>query len=118
MENIKLGDLNLLSEKSRSIIEFLAKKRNINNYKRKSSNELLHAIKEHKNKNNKQQEIKSKNKKRIGIIREELNELSYKFSKTELKEIKRKLYEIENKKKLIRIKKTNKYLDELDKKNS
>ena len=118
MEDIRLGDLNLSSEESRSIIEFLVKKRNINNYKRKSSNELLRDIKEHKSKNNKQQEIKSKNKKRIGIIREELKELSYKFSKGELNEIKRKLYEIENKKKLIRIKKTNKYLDELDKKNS
>ena len=53
MEDIRLGDLNLSSEESRSIIEFLAKKRNINNYKRKPSNELLHAIKEHKSKNNK-----------------------------------------------------------------
>ena len=75
MEDIRLGDLNLSSEESRSIIEFLAKKRNINNYKRKPSNELLHAIKEHKSKNNKKKEIKSKNKKRIGIIREELKEL-------------------------------------------
>ena len=77
--------MNLSSEESRSITEFLVKKRNINNYKRKSSNELLCAIKEHKSKNNKQQEIKSKNKKRIGIIREELKELSYKFSNSELK---------------------------------
>ena len=35
MEDIRLGDLNLSSEESRSIIEFLVKKRNINNYKRK-----------------------------------------------------------------------------------
>ena len=101
MEDIRLGDLNLSPEESRSIIEFLMKKRNINNYKRKSNNELLRAIKEHKSKNNKQQETKSKNKKRIGIIREELKELNYKFSKSELKEIKRKLYEIENKKNLL-----------------
>ena len=116
MEDIRLGDLNLSSEESKSIIEFLTKKKKINNYKRKSSNELLRAIKEHKSKNNKQQEIKSKNKKRIGIIREELKELSYKLSKSELKEIKRKLYEIENKKKLLGSKKTYKYLDEFDKK--
>ena len=45
MENIKLGDLNLSKEESRDIIEFLAKKRNIKNYKRKYSNELLQAIK-------------------------------------------------------------------------
>ena len=82
MEDIRLGDLNLSSEESRSIIEFLAI---YNNYKCKSSHELLRTIKEHKSKNKKQQEIKSKNKKRIGIIREELKELSYKFSKSELK---------------------------------
>ena len=58
MENLTLADLNLSLEESRDIIEFLAKKRNIKNYKRKPSNELLHAIKE--NKNNQQQ---SKNKK-------------------------------------------------------
>ena len=79
MENLNLADLNLSLEESRDIIEFLAKKRNIKNYKRKSSNKLLRAIKE--NKNNQQQKIKSKNKKRIDIIKEELKELSYKFQK-------------------------------------
>ena len=49
MEDIKPADLNLSQEESRDIIEFLAKKRNIKNYKRKSSNELLRAIKENKN---------------------------------------------------------------------
>ena len=93
MENLNLADLNLSLEESRDIIEFLGKKRNIKNYKRKSSNELLRAIKE--NKNNQQQKIKSKNKKRIDIIREELKELSYKLSKSELKEIKKNLYNIE-----------------------
>ena len=93
MENLNLADLNLSLEESRDIIEFLAKKRNIKNYKRKSSNELLRAIKE--NKNNQQQKIKSKNKKRIDIIREELKGLSYKLSKSELKEIKKNLYNIE-----------------------
>ena len=93
MENLNLADLNLSLEESRDIIEFLAKKRNIKNYKRKSSNELLRAMKE--NKNNQQQKIKSKNKKRIDIIREELKELSYKLSKSEIKEIKKNLYNIE-----------------------
>ena len=79
MENLNLADLNLSLEESRDIIEFLAKKRNIKNYKRKSSNKLLRTIKE--NKNNQQQKIKSKNKKRIDIIKEELKELSYKFQK-------------------------------------
>ena len=93
MENQNLADLNLSLEESRDIIEFLAKKRNIKNYKCKSSNELLRVIKE--NKNNQQQKIKSKNKKRIDIIREELKELSYKLSKSELKETKKNLYNIE-----------------------
>ena len=93
MENLNLADLNLSLEESRDIIEFLAKKRNIKNYKHKSSNELLRAIKE--NKNNQQEKIKFKNKKRIDIIREELKELNYKHSKNELKEIKKNLYNIE-----------------------
>ena len=93
MENLNLADLNLSFEESTDIIEFLAEKRNIKNYKRKSDSELLRAIKE--NKNNQQQNIKSKNKKRIGIIREELKELSYKLSKSELREIKKNLYNIE-----------------------
>ena len=71
-------------------MNFSLKNRNIKNYKRKSTNELLRAIKE--NKNNQQQKIKSKNKKRIDIIREELKELNYKLSKRELKEIKKNLY--------------------------
>ena len=55
MENLNLADLNLSLKESRDIIEFLVKKRNIKNYKRKSSNELLHAIKE----NNQKQKIES-----------------------------------------------------------
>ena len=81
MENLNLADLDLSLEEPRDIIEFLAKKRNIKNYKRKPSNELLLAIKD--NKNNQQQ---SKNKKKIDIIREELKKSSYKLSKSELKE--------------------------------
>ena len=46
MEDLKLKDLNLSLEESRYIIEFLARKRNVNNYKRKSNDELLHALKE------------------------------------------------------------------------
>ena len=60
--------------------------------------------------------IMSNNKERIGIIREELKELSYKLSNGELKEIKKRLYEIENKKGSLGSKKTRRYLDELDEK--
>ena len=76
MENLNLADLKLSQEESRDIIEFLARKRNIKTYKRKSSNELLQAIKEKKI--NKQQH---KNKERIDNIREYLKDLSYKLSK-------------------------------------
>ena len=108
MDNLNLADLNLSKEELRDIIEFLARKRNIKNYKRKSNDKLLQAIKE--NKNNKQQ---SKNKTRIDNIREDLKDLRYKLSKDELKDIRIKLYNTE--KKTIRIKKTNKDLDELEK---
>ena len=92
------------------MIEFLAKKRNIKNYKRKSSNELLQAIRE--NKNNEQQ---SKNKKRIDIIREKLKDLSHKIFRSESKEVRDNLYNIE-KRNRFDSKRTNKYLDELDEK--
>ena len=109
MENLNLADLKLSKEESRDIIEFLAKKRNIKNYKRKSNNELLQAIKEKKI--NKQQ---SKTKKRIDSIREDLKDLSYKLSINESKEIRNNLYNIE-KRKQFNSKRTNKYLDELEK---
>ena len=69
----------------------------------------MQAIKE--NKNNQKQ---SKNKERIDIIREELKDLSYKLSRSELKEIRKNLYNIE-KRKEFESKKTKRYLDELDK---
>ena len=80
MENLNLADLKLLQEDLRDIIELLAKKRNIKNYKRKSNDKLLQAIKE--NKNNKQQ---SKNKERIDDIRKDLKDLSHKPSRSKLK---------------------------------
>ena len=90
MENLNLADLKLSQEESRYIIEFLARMRNIKNYKRKSSNTLLQAIKE--NKDNQKQ---SKYKERIHDIREDLKDLSYKLSRSELKEMRKSLYNIE-----------------------
>ena len=46
MDSINWRDLNLSLEESRDIIEFIAQKRNVNNYKHKSNDELLSAIKE------------------------------------------------------------------------
>ena len=90
MENLNLADLKLSQEDSRDIIELLARKRNIKNYKCKSNDKLLQTIKE--NKTNKQQ---PKNKERIDSIREDLKDLSYKLSKSELQKIRKNLYNIE-----------------------
>ena len=88
MENLDFTHFYLSPKESRDMIEFLAKKRNIKNYKRKSSDELLQAIKE--NKDNEQQ---SKKKKRMDIIREKLNN----FLRIESKEIRKNFYNIEKK---------------------
>ena len=61
------------------------------------------------------QQILSNTKKRIEIIREKLKELCHKLSKSELKKIKKHLYNIENKKELLELETTKEYLDELDK---
>ena len=104
MENIKIGDLYLSKKESRDIFELLVKMRNINDYNSKS-NDRLHEI----------FRKQSKNKERIDNIREDLKDLSYKLSKSELKEIKTSLHNIEKRKKNSS-KKTDKYLDDLDKK--
>ena len=104
MENIKLGNLYLSKKESTNILEFLTKMRNINDYKSESSDILYEIFKK-----------QSKNNERIENKREDLKDLSYKLSKSELKEIKTNLYNIEKRKK-ISTKKTNKYLYELDKK--
>ena len=95
MMDLKLKDLNLSPKELRHITKYLAKKRNIADYKIKSNDELLRSI---KNKDNKQQ-------KRIDVIREELKELGYELPKSELKDIKKRLYNIERKKKVIKFKK-------------
>ena len=46
MEYITFRDISSSPEESRDVIEFIAKKRNVNNYKDKSDAELLSAIKE------------------------------------------------------------------------
>ena len=84
MANIKLEDLYLSKEESRDIIEPLAKKRNIINYKTKSSDRLYNIFKK-----------QSKNKKRIDNIREELKNSKYIISKSELKNTKKNLHNIE-----------------------
>ena len=110
MDNLNLKDLKLSKEDSRDIIELLARKRNIKNYKRKLNDKLLQAINE--NKTPKQQ---PKNKKRIDSIREVLQDLRYKLSKDKLDKIREDLYNIE-KTKQFDSRKTNKRFNELEEK--
>ena len=88
MDSIKLGDLYLSKKESKDIIKLLAKKGNIKNYKSKSSDKLYNIFKK-----------QSKNKKGIDDIREELKNPTYNISKSESKDIKRNLYNIEKQKK-------------------
>ena len=104
MENIKFGDLYLSKSELDDIVQLVAKKRHIKDYQSKSNDSLYRIFKK-----------QSENKKRIDNIREDLKDLSYKLSKSEYKDIKTKLYNIEKTKK-ISSNKTTKYLDELDKK--
>ena len=100
MDESILKNLDLSTEESRDIIKLLARKRNVSNYERMTDEELLSALKKtrQRQKNNKQQQIISKNKERIEIIRSELKELGYELLRDEFKEIKKSLYKLENKK--------------------
>ena len=89
MDSIKLQDLYLSKEESKGIIEFLAKKRNIKNYKSKSSYKLYKIFKKQSN-----------NKKRIDDITDELKDPTYNISRSESKEIKKNLYNIEKRNKI------------------
>ena len=90
MADIKLEDLYLSKDELKDVMQLVAKKRNIKNYKSKSSDRLYEIFKK-----------QSKNKKRIDNIREDLKDLSYKLSKIELKEIKTNLDNIEKRKKIL-----------------
>ena len=89
MANIKLEDLYLSKEESKDITELLAIKRNIKNYKSKSSDRLYNIFKK-----------QPKNKKRIDDISEELKNPKYNISKSESKDMKRNLYNIEKQRKI------------------
>ena len=84
-------------------MNFLLKREILKTIKSKSSDRLYNIFKK-----------QSKNKKRIDDIREELKNPKYNILKSESKNVKRNLYNIEKQRK-ITLKKTSKYLDELDK---
>ena len=77
MTDIKLEDLYLSKDELKDVMQIVAKKRNIKSYKSKSSDKLYEIFKK-----------QSKNKTRIDNIREDLKDLSYKLSKSELKKYK------------------------------
>ena len=102
MADIKLEDLYLPKDELKDVMQLVAKKRNIKNYKNKSSEGLYKIFKK-----------QSKNKKRIDDIKDELKDLTYNISKSESKYIKRTLYNIEKRNKVGSIK-TKRYLEKLD----
>ena len=87
MELLKLEDLYLSKNELNDIIQLIAKKRHIENYKNKSNDSLYKVLKK-----------QSKNKERIDNLREELKNALY-ISKKESKDIKSTLYVIEKTKK-------------------
>ena len=84
MVSIKLEDLYLSRDELKDVMQLVAKKRNIRNYENKSSNRLYKIFKK-----------RSKNKKRIDDIKDELKNPTYSISKSKSKDIKRTLYNIE-----------------------
>ena len=104
MNRTLLKNLFLSSEESRDLAEFLAQKRGTIDFENMSNDELSRALKASENKDNTRTEK----------IREEIKKLSHKFSRQELKEIIKNLYEIESKKGRLESKKTKKYLSKLE----
>ena len=137
MELIDFKSLNLTIKEQRDLIKFLVQRRGVSIKKllstikpslrrknnkdlapksqrelRKTQNGLIKSIKSQQEPIILQQTL-SNIKERIEVIRKKLNELCNNFSKNELKEIRNRLYNIENKNEL---EKSKEYLDELDKK--
>ena len=86
-EKFIIKNIILSPEESKDIAELLAQKRGIEDYESMSNDELYDALRASEN----------ENYIRIGKIREEIKKLQHRFSRQELKEIKKDLYEMENK---------------------
>ena len=78
--------LNLLLYK----LKLVAENRGINNYKNMSKKKLVSALSE-------SESVKSLDNANVKKIREDFNELKDRFLKPKIKEIRKNLYEIENK---------------------
>ena len=94
MLNLSLKDLNLSSEELKKIAKLLTEERGIKGYESMSKNDLLSALKASESE-------KNFDKTRTEKIREELKKLEHKLSKSEIKEIRKNLYKIENEKNLF-----------------
>ena len=79
-------------------LKAMAKIRGIKSYESMSEDKLLSAIKASESE-------KNFHKTRTEKIREELKKLAHKFSKSEIKEIRKSIYEIENKKDISALRK-------------
>ena len=79
MRRVTLKDLILSPEELKDIAELLTQKRGIKDYENMSNDLFLDALKA----------SESNNKTRIEKIREEIKKLQHKFSRWELKEIKK-----------------------------
>ena len=79
MKSLSLKNIILSPEESKDIAELLAKKRAIEDYKNMSNDELYEALRASEN----------ESYIRIEKIREEIKKLQHKFSRQELKEIKK-----------------------------
>ena len=79
MKSLSLKNIILSPEESKDIAELLAKKRAIEDYKNMSNDGLYEALRASEN----------ENYIRIEKIREEIKKLQHKFSRQELKEIKK-----------------------------
>ena len=88
MKRLSLKDLDLSPEERKDIAKLPAIKRGIKDYETMSNDKRLSALKASEN----------KNKTRLEEIKEEIKELQHTFSRQEIKEIKKNLYETENKK--------------------
>ena len=72
-------------------LKLVAENRGINNYKNMSKKKLVSALSE-------SESVKSLDNANVKKIREDFNELEDRFLKPKIKEIRKNLYEIENKK--------------------
>ena len=117
-KNLTKTQKNLIKTQ-KSLIKIKTQQKSLKLEKRKNTQNLTYEkpskLAKSENLTSQKQQILSKTKKGIETIREKLKELRHNLSKSELKEIKKHLYNIENKKELLELETTKEYLDELDK---